>query len=138
MAFTYSASALTTPLAKVRLEIGDTDQATALFQDEEIQAKLADRGDNVLLAAADLCDILARRFARHFDFESDNQRFTRSQMSKQYAALARDLRDRASGGVTSVPSTRVDGYSQDVTNTDVMVADVNPRRRYYPPKDAPF
>lgn len=137
MTFTYDVSDLTTSLARVRLELGDTDSDAPLFADEEIDRKLEDRGDNVLLAAADLCDVLARRFARRFDFKSDNQEFKRSQMSAQYAALARDLRDRAAGGVASVSSTRVDGYSQDVTNTDVFVSDVNPRRRYYPPRDAP-
>lgn len=137
MTFTYSVSDLTTALAKVRLEIGDTDSATALFADEEINAKLAERADNILLTAADLCEILARRFARAFDFETDNQSFQRSQQSKQYAAMAEALRARASG-VTSVSSTRVDGYSQDITNTDVDVSDANPRGRYRRLDDAPF
>lgn len=138
MTFTYDVSDLTTSLAKVRLEIGDTDSAAALFADEEIQVKLGARGDNVLLASADLCDILARHFARDFDFKSDNQEFKRGSRSARYQALAQQLRDRASGGVASIPSTRVDGYSQDISSTDVQVADTNPRRRYYPPKDAPF
>lgn len=137
MTFTYSTAALTTPLAQVRLEIGDTDSAAPLFADEEINVKLAGRADNVLLTAADLCDILARRFARQFDFESDNQKFSRSQMSKQYAALADELRSRASG-VTSVPSTRIDGYSQDITTEDVLTTSENARGRYRRLDDSPF
>lgn len=137
MTFTYSTSALTTPLAQVRLEIGDTDSTAALFADEEIAVKLAGRGDNVLLTAADLCDILARRFARAFDFESDNQKFSRSQMSKQYAALAGELRDRASGVVT-VASTRIDGFSQDIDSESVMQTAENVRGRYRRLDDAPF
>lgn len=137
MTFTYSTSALTTPLAQVRLEIGDTDSTAALFADEEINVKLAGRGDNVLLTAADLCDILARRFARAFDFESDNQKFSRSQMSKQYAALAGELRDRASGVVT-VASTRIDGFSQDIDSESVMQTAENVRGRYRRLDDAPF
>ena len=137
MTFTYSTSALTTPLAQVRLEIGDTDSTAALFADEEINVKLAGRGDNVLLTAADLCDILARRFARAFDFESDNQKFSRSQMSKQYADLAGELRDRASGVVT-VASTRIDGFSQDIDSESVMQTAENVRGRYRRLDDAPF
>lgn len=137
MTFTYSVSDLTTPLAKVRLEIGDTESASALFQDEEITAKLSERAGVVLLAAADLCDILARRFARRFDFTSDNQSFKRSQMSAQYAALAQQLRDRASG-VASVPMTRVDGFSQDIDTQAVREADANPRGRYRRLDDAPY
>jgi len=137
MTFTYSTAALTTPLAKVRLEIGDTDSAAALFADEEIAVKLSARADSILLTAADLCDILARRFARAFDFESDNQKFARSQMSKQYAALAADLRSRASG-VASVPSTRIDGYSQDISSEDVLTTSENARGRYRRLDDSPF
>lgn len=137
MTFTFSVSDLTTPLAQVRVEIGDTDSTAALFQDEELNYFLGKRADNVLLAAADACESLARRFARAFDFETDNQSFKRSQQSKQYAAMAADLRARA-GGVTSVSSTRVDGYSQDISNTDVLVSDANPRGRYRRLDDAPF
>lgn len=122
----------------VRLEIGDTDSDAPLYSDDELDYFLEQRGDAVLLAAADACEALARRFARRFDFKSDNQDFKRSQQSAAYRQLAKDLRDRAAGGVVSVSSTRVDGYSQDVTNTDVQVADTNPRRRYYPPRDAPY
>jgi len=137
MTFTYSSTDLSTVLAKVRLEVGDTDSAAPLFTDEELQRWITARADNVLLAAADACDSLARKFARRFDFKSDNQAFSRSQMSKQYAALARDLRDRASG-VSSVATTRVDGFSQDITTEDVLSVSQNPRGRYRRLDDAPF
>lgn len=137
MTFTYDTSDLTTALAKVRLEIGDTTSATALFQDEEINLKLADRSDNVLLTAADLCDILARRFAREFDFTTDGQSFRRSQKSSMYAEMAASLRSRASG-VASVTTTRVDGYSDDIDNESVDQVQENARRRYYGGRDFPY
>ena len=137
MTFTYSTASLTSALAQVRLEIGDTDSTAALFQDEEINVKLTARADNILLTAADLCDILARRFARQFDFESDNQSFKRSQMSKQYAALADELRSRASG-VSSVASTRVDGFSQDIDTESVLMTEENARGRYRRLDDRPY
>ena len=96
MTFTYNIAQLDTPLAKVRLEVGDTDTDDQLFQDEEIQVKLAERADNVLLTAADLCDILAARFARDYDFAAPGDReFKRSQRSEMYAKRAESLRDRA-------------------------------------------
>lgn len=137
MTFTYSSTDLSTVLAKVRLEIGDTDSSSPLFTDEELQRWITARADNVLLAAADACDALARKFARSFDFESDNQKFSRSQMSKQYAALAQTLRDRASG-VASVASTRIDGFSQDIDTESVDATDVSSRGRYRRLDDAPF
>lgn len=96
MTFTYDIDALDTPLAQVRLEVGDTDTEDQLFQDEEIAVKLAARADNVLLTAADLCDILAARFARDYDFAApDSREFKRSQRSEMYAKRAQALRDRA-------------------------------------------
>lgn len=137
MTFTYSTSDLSTPLARVRLEIGDTTSATALFQDEEINVKLAERGDDVLLTAADLCDILARRFARDFDFATDGQSFSRSQKSKMYAEMAASLRSRASG-VQSIATTRVDGFSDDIDNESVDNSQENARRRYYGRRGFPY
>ncbi len=118
-------------ISKVRLEIGDTDETKALFEDEEVTTKLADHGENVPLAAAALCDILARRFARDFDFATDGQSFNRSQMSKQYAQLARDLRGRAQGA-TTVSTRRVDGYSQDIDYDEVGISRTGRVRRGCP------
>lgn len=120
MTFTYNINSLTTALAQVRLEIGDTDSTAPLFADEEIQVKLAARADDVLLTAADLCDVLAIRFAKEFDFETDGQSFKRSDKAKAYTAMSKALRLRAekSGGITSTPITRVDGYSDDLSTRD--------------------
>lgn len=106
---------ITSDLDLVRLEIGDTDvtpDSDALFSDEEIQVKIDYRttvnsaGGTVvdhLAAAADLCDILATRFARQFDFAEDGQRFNLSQRFAAYSARARDLRLRSGSGNSSVP-----------------------------------
>lgn len=113
MTFTYDGTAVTTPLARVRLEIGDTVEAEALFTDEEIGVKLADES-NELLAAASLCEVLSTRFARAYDFTTDGQQFSRSQMSKQYAQRAIKLREQSGAGVTTIATTRIDGYSSDI------------------------
>ena len=128
MTFTYSSVSVTTTLAKVRLEIGDTDSAAVLFTDEELNVYIDIRGTNVLLAASDACDALASRFSRAFDFDTDGQSFKRSQMSKMWADRARELRARA-GGIVTVDVTKVDGYSDDVANQDVTGSGtVNPRQ----------
>lgn len=137
MTFTYSSTSVTTALAKCRLEIGDTDSASALFTDEELDVYLDARADNVLQAAADACDALATRFSRYYDFQTDSQRFDRSQMVKAYQDRAKELRRRASGISTLTP-TRIDGFSDDIENTDVGVTStVNPRRFYYGQEDLP-
>lgn len=144
MTFTYNIDQLDTPLARVRLEIGDTTDP-ALFQDEEIQVKLAARADSILLTAADLCDILATRYAQDFDFETDGQSFKRSQKAKAYADMAKALRARhaaelsaANAGLTSIPLTRVDGYSDDLSTRDTgHVGNGGRVRRGYYDNDLP-
>ena len=137
MTFTYSSTSLTTTLAKVRMEIGDTDSTQVLFTDEELQVYLDSRGTDYLAAAADACDALAARFARSYDFETDGQSFKRSQQSKAYREMAGALRERA-GGITTMDITKVDGYSDDILNqtTSTSSSTVNPRRRFYGEEDA--
>jgi hypothetical protein len=111
MTFTYDPANLTTPLAQVRLEVGDTDTTASIFTDEEINLKLTARADNILLAAADLCDILATRAAGDYDFKwqgaglSARGEYSRSQVSKQYAERATALRVRAATPSYSFPDT---------------------------------
>lgn len=111
MAFTYLGT-LATDLDKIRFEIGDVNSGDPLFTDEEIVGKQAGES-NHLIVAAQLCDILATKFARDYDFSTDGQSFSRSQRSSAYAARAMDLRARA-GGISSNATVKVDGYSDDV------------------------
>jgi len=116
----------------VRLALGDTDSTAPLFTDEEISVYTDARGTNVNLAAADACDALATRFARAFDFDTDGQKFSRSQMAKAYREMAERLRERGRG-TTSLEVTRKDGYSDDIDNITPasLATDANPRRRFY-------
>jgi hypothetical protein len=104
---------------KTRLYIGDTNADRPLFNDNEIDLVIDDRGGDALQAAADCCDILATRFAREHDIEwqgSPNARtkLTRSQMSKAYSDRAVALRRRANGQVSTASTTRVDGFNEDI------------------------
>lgn len=97
---------ITTPLDEFRLLIGDTDQARALFNDDEAQWFI-DQATDVTAAAADACDQLATRFARDFDFAEDGQSFRRGQMSAAYAARAKILRQRSSQSGSAQLASRV-------------------------------
>lgn len=108
---------ITTNLDQFRLLIGDVDSAAPLFNDDEAQWFIDERNGVVRLAAADACDSLAIRFARDYDIGADGQSLARSQQSAMYAARGKQLRERASG-LTVVPTTRVDGYSEDVSNRE--------------------
>ena len=126
--------AITTTLDKVRLEIGDTDPNAWLLTDDELNYFLAEEGDHVLRAAWRACSALAIKFARAYDFETDGQKFSRSQQYKAYSELSESLRMRV-GALTVLKTTKVDGYSDDITSQDVLVAGTNVRRRYYGRED---
>lgn len=119
MAFTYD---LTTLVGKVRFEIGDTVEDEALFTDEEITYKLTEHGEVVLATAAALCDVLAVRFARDYDFKWKDQEFKRSQRAKHFADLGAQLRTRIPGneGLSVIETGRIDGYSQDIDARDTL------------------
>lgn len=124
MSFTYD---LTTDVGKIRLEIGDTTAgdgngvkppALANFSDEELTYFHTAEG-SVLAAAARACEVLARMWARSQtsvrlrDYSIDSR-----EKAKEFRELAAELRQRsgtlfASG---STPTTKADGYSNDVSS----------------------
>lgn len=90
---------------KVRLLIGDTNEADPLLYDDEVDACLAQRvvstngGTvyNVVAAAADACGAIAAKFGRDFSFSEDGQQFQRAQRVGHYQALEKQLRMRQGG-----------------------------------------
>lgn len=86
----------------LRLEIGDTNPASYLFADDELDVYLARYPGRVLAAAADCCDALARRFAADLDtsITSGVDTVRRQQTAARvasYRELAADLRRRNAG-----------------------------------------
>lgn len=84
-----------TDLDAFRLELGDTDSSAPLFNDTEAQYWLDQRPGNVLLAVADACDSLARRYSRMVDVSTDGQSLKLSQRATSYKEAADALRKRA-------------------------------------------
>tara|TARA_Y100000310_G_scaffold152539_1_gene152025 strand:+ start:8628 stop:9029 length:402 start_codon:yes stop_codon:yes gene_type:complete len=118
--FTYAVAG-TADRDRVRFMLGDTDETTAIFDDDEIARALTDEGDDVEGAAARCAEAQAARQARSFDFRADGAGFNRSQAFAHWKDLAIDLRARAQGtGVSTV--TPVDGYSDDIDADDVASA----------------
>lgn len=126
---TAAGSAITSARDKVRMEIGDTDPSAPLVYDEELDVYLGNYSNSVLKTAAAVCEMLSVKFARYYDFQTDGQSFSRSQMSKQYAELAKSLKNRALG-VAALDTVRKDGYSEDIETSDVGVTSDNPRQKF--------
>jgi hypothetical protein len=82
-----------------RLELGDTDATDYLFTDDEAQYFIDNNPQRLLVAVADACDALARRFARKADLivKSGNDQVARKYtgMADTYSARAKELRERA-------------------------------------------
>ncbi len=112
MAFTYT-GALTSDLERVRLLIGDTSSATALFQDAELQWFLTEQGTVYLAAAAAARAVAANKNKlalrlREGDYERDL-----GGMVKQWLDLGAQLeRQGRSNAATATFVTRRDGYSE--------------------------
>jgi len=100
----------------LRLELGDTDEPTALFADEELTDIIAAEV-SLMASAARCCEILATRFARQFSFSADGLSAQKGQLADAYRKRALDYRRRV--GSTSETITRVDGYSSTVKSDAV-------------------
>ena len=114
--------AITNPRDLVRLKIGDRT-SPFLLTDDEIDTYLADRAGNVTAAAADSADAIAAMFATGYDFEwqggvNARGKYSRSQLFDHFTKLAQRLRAQINGGLTVVQTTRVDGYSDDLSTRD--------------------
>lgn len=123
--FTYDVGD-TTDLNRVRLYVGDTVQASAKFDDAEINDMLATE-TTVAGAVALGFEILASRAAEGFDFSADGSSMSRSQRYQHYIKQAARWRSRQRGAVVHAP-IKVDGFSQDidaeeVTNSSPQQAD---------------
>ncbi len=124
MTFTYSSTDISTNLAKVRLEIFDTNSADPLLTDEEIAFAIAD--EPTLIAAAARCaEIISANFARDFNFEADGVSVRKGQRAKFYREMAAKLRTRSTGGITTAQTRHNDGWN---ANRGVDAADVTVTR----------
>lgn len=129
-----------TNLEKLRLAIGDTDVGSsggnAIFKDAELNYFLSEESSNITNAALRACYAAMARFARAYDFETDGQKFYRSQMYKAFADLAEKLEAQGASLSSSTTTlvtadvTKVDGYSEDIPNQDVSESSTNARQNY--------
>lgn len=118
MAFTYTPGS-TTDLNRVRLALGDTDSARALFTDDELSDFLVQE-TSINGACAAACEALSVRFARDYTFSADGASFNKDTISQKYAQLAVRFRAKATGTQTVVPQ-RKDGYSDDIGSDEATI-----------------
>ena len=108
MSWSYN-TALTAPKDIVRYLVSDTDTTEQLVLDEEITFAVG-QNPNVRLAAAEIADRIAVKFARQASFHLGDASIDYSRRAQQYIAMAKQLRAEAGlrgakpymGGITMV------------------------------------
>jgi hypothetical protein len=130
MAWSYSAAALNTTTASGRLNasrllIGDTDTNDQQLQDEEINFALTENGNNVYLASAYCCRLLASKYARLVDTQLDGALQAKfSDRSKHYNLLYAQLVDQAK----KVGGRALGVFGGGISITDMETVEANPDR----------
>lgn len=94
--FTYD---LSTKIGRVRLRVPDNDKSFYIFTDDEIEAFLAEEGNSVPLAAAEILDTIAANEAYKTKAIKSMSLSTRGDLvAAELRARARTLRERAARG----------------------------------------
>ena len=94
MAFTWTGDPAASDIEAVRWEIYDITEASAKFQDAEIQYAL-DQEYSIFNASARLCEQLRVRYADASSRTMGPLKVDMSNMAKSYAEKAKELRKRA-------------------------------------------
>ncbi|MCK5236324.1 MAG: hypothetical protein KAR06_04985 [Deltaproteobacteria bacterium] len=93
MTATYDIS---TDVGKVRLKSGDKDLTDIIFTDEEIEVFLANQGNDVNLAAAELLEAWAAEYTASPDSEKIGDYAYTQKIVDKMLKLAQKLKDTAS------------------------------------------
>jgi hypothetical protein len=131
MTFTYdraSEDAETLLISKVRLEIDDTVEGEGVrpngtnLSDEEIAVLLEREGDDEMRAAAAACELLSRAWSKIASISAGPRREEAGKIAAEFRASAVELRRQhgygSQGGMMSIGTIRVDGYSDDVASDE--------------------
>ena len=95
MSFTYT-QPWATSRDYVRFLIADRVSATALYQDEELDALLAEHGGDARMAAAEALEAIAGQYARNaIDWQVTGMRVDRRMAAGAILQRAKQLRDEA-------------------------------------------
>lgn len=115
MAFTYTASTTPTDLTRVRFHIGDTVEASAIFEDAEIEMAIAEGGSYQQAVIWCLQTIIAKISAEP-DFTADWLSVDMGRSLEGYKALLTEKRRLFS--IAALTATAKPVYRSDSLQTD--------------------
>ncbi len=120
MTFTYDPD-VASNRDKVRLLIGDTDAADAIFSDSEVAFFLSENGDSVGRAAVHAASCAAAKYTRLCDTAVESLRVSYSQKATQFMGLYGQLLSRLESGsdasllvgATGIRQSEIDAAEDD-------------------------
>lgn len=109
MSFRYNGDPSESTITEVRFLIGDTTEASAEFQDEEIAYLLAQHNDVVLEAAINALEQLASKWAKEPSFSLEGASVSYESVARSYQERANELRtDKGRNSLSAVWEKPVD------------------------------
>lgn len=118
MTFTYNLAGGFTDLTRVRFHVGDTDSPTALFQDEEISAIVAEQGTWQKAVIACLENVIAR-LSYIPNFRSNSLQVDYTSALQHYTdLLAKKQQELGVAGVTATIARAYRADSQQTAEPD--------------------
>jgi len=115
MAFTMDSN---TDTGKVRVLVHDIDSTDYVFEDDYIEAVLEQNGDDLWLAAADLCKSLALKYAKEatmVNLDRMSIQLDKRRRPAFYIELAKNYSERSGSEVTEY----IDSFAYDVNNLGI-------------------
>jgi len=107
---------LTTSVGKLRLVIGDTTLADAVFTDEELNYFLTENSSDISLSASDALEAWAAKYGASATSENLGDYAYTQKIIEGMLTLAKKLREKAEG----VPS----GAAAEIAHTDFNYRDI--------------
>jgi hypothetical protein len=119
MTWTYNSASITTNLAKVRLQIGDTDTNDQQLTDEEIQFFI-DTEQTIYMAAYRCALALVAEYARKVDKEMGDLKLLAAQRHRHYLKLAAELKEKNVPGIPSAGGVYISEKDTLEDNTNLV------------------
>lgn len=113
MSFSYSGDPANSTVDATRFLIGDTNEDTAEFQDEELQYLLTGAGSSPIRAAIEALEQLANKYARMPSYSMEGASVQYGELSQKFRDRAYDLKQRLATGATIGYTPRVDAFGAE-------------------------
>lgn len=101
--WSYSGDPLNSTLDELRFTIGDTDSASPLLSDKELEFALIQHDQNVVKAAIISCEAILAKWAKEVTYKTESETVNLSDRAKAVRGVLADLRLKDTKGTKCFP-----------------------------------